>query len=263
MAEPHGATGHPIAMLDEKIDLCGSGGDAGLCRQRGEQLAELLLGRIADVDLVGNSPEEGFIHQFARFEVRRKNHELIEGHLNLAAAPHGQKIVTLFERHDPPVQQLGWRDPLAAKIVDDENAAIALQLQRRLADAACAVRADFEAFQGQFAPDDNRGPPDAHPPRVDFLVLDDAAAIDHWQLDVHRRIVKSNDLAKRVERPRDPNAHPVRLRDPFGDAAFSIAGTAVQKQSFAGTDRSADFLQHGIAKIEIAESFGDLCGLHF
>ena len=50
-----------------------------------EQLAELLLARIADLDLVGNPPQEGLVDQVARFQVRGKDHQLVEGHLQLLA----------------------------------------------------------------------------------------------------------------------------------------------------------------------------------
>ena len=54
--------------------------------------------------------------------------ELLEGHLNLLAVRQIQKIVALFERHDPAIQKLIDAHLLPPEVVDDERAAVALEL---------------------------------------------------------------------------------------------------------------------------------------
>ena len=74
----------------------------------------------------------------------------------------------LFQGQNPAVQQIVDLHPLAAEVVDHQRAAIALHLQRRLADAGRRVQRHLERVQGQFAADDQRRPADADPTLVDL-----------------------------------------------------------------------------------------------
>ena len=111
-----------------------------------------------------------------RLQVRREDDQLLERHLDLLARRQREEIVPVFQRNDPAVQQLGRLDPLAAEVVDQQAAAIALHLQRRFADIAERVVADFQAVHRQFAADDDGGPANLHPAavvcRANFTMLD-------------------------------------------------------------------------------------------
>ena len=100
-----------------------------------EQLAEFLFGRIEDFDLVGDAAQKGVVDQFLRLQVRGKDDQLIEGDLNLLAAGEIEKIAAFFQRHDPAVEQFVGAHPLPAKIVDDQDAAVAFELHGSLVDA--------------------------------------------------------------------------------------------------------------------------------
>ncbi len=153
------------------VDRLAPIGDAELLAHQLEQPVELVLGRVDHLDLVGDAPQERLVDQFPRLEVRREHHELIEGHQDLLAVRQAEKIAALFQRHDPTVQQLVDAHPLAAEIVDHQRAAVALQLQRRLADAGRGVGGHVELRHRQFAAGDDRGPADANPAFVDLPLI--------------------------------------------------------------------------------------------
>ena len=62
--------------------------------------------------------------------------------MDLLAIWQIQIINSVFQRHDPSVEQLVDLDALAAKVVDDERAAIALQLDGRFADSGLPFQDD-------------------------------------------------------------------------------------------------------------------------
>src|SRR4029079_7541878 len=96
-----------------------------------EQNMELLRTRITDLDLVWNAAEECLINQFFRLKVRRKDNQLLERHLNLFAVGQREEVMPMFKRDNPAIQELIGRDSLAAEVIEQETAAVALHLQRR------------------------------------------------------------------------------------------------------------------------------------
>ena len=58
-----------------------------------------------------------------------------------------QKIVFVFQRYDPAVQQFLRRYSLSAKVVDEQTTAIALELQWCFAGVAARVVADFQIVE--------------------------------------------------------------------------------------------------------------------
>ena len=51
---------------------------------------------------------------------------------NLPPGVQRQVVHPLLERHDPAVEQVAGRHPLAAEVVHDEHAAVGLHLERGL-----------------------------------------------------------------------------------------------------------------------------------
>ncbi len=84
-------------------------------------------------------------------EVGREDHKRIEGHLELLARLQRQDIVTHLHRNDPAVDDFLRRLRLAAEIVDDEDAARRLELQRRLIGAGDRVVLEIEHVERQLA----------------------------------------------------------------------------------------------------------------
>ena len=168
MAEAERPVGLLVVRGDQIVDRLAAIGHAQLRAHHLEQPAELVLARVDDLDLVGNAPQERLVDQFARLEVRREDHQLVEGHLDLLAVGQVEEVVAFLQRHDPAVQQLVDPHPLAAEVVDHQRAAVALQLQRRLADAGRGVDRHFQLRHGQLAAGDDRRPADADPALVDL-----------------------------------------------------------------------------------------------
>src|SRR5262245_24976204 len=76
-------------------------------------------------------------------------------------------IDAVLEWIDPAVEQLPRFDALAAEIVEQEGAAVRLQMQRRFVVAAALAIGEIESLQGQIATDDDEGTPHAYPPAID------------------------------------------------------------------------------------------------
>ena len=108
--------------------------EAEMVAHEHEQFSELPFRRIGDFDLVRYAAQEGVVDQISRFQVGGEDDELIEGDLQFAAVGQVEEVVTLFERNDPPVEQLIDAHPLPAEVVDDERAAVGLELQGGFTD---------------------------------------------------------------------------------------------------------------------------------
>ena len=72
-----------------------------------------------------------------------------KGHGEFLARLQRKDIAAFFQRHDPAVDQLLRRFGLTAKVVDDEDAARGLQLQRRLIGARGGVVGQVQHVQRQ------------------------------------------------------------------------------------------------------------------
>ena len=200
MAVSHRPAWLAIVFVDQVLKWRAARLDFHRRGQSQKQLAELLFRGAADVDLVGNAPQKGLVNQVAGLQVRGKNDELVERHANLPPAGQIEIVVALFQRHDPAVEQRGGGHLLPAKIVDDQRAAIAFQLQRRLGDSRCGIGRDFQIVQDKLAADDDRRPADADPATVDFFLVDQSLARGQRQLDVTARIENADDLAPCADR---------------------------------------------------------------
>ena len=79
---------------------------------------------------------------------RLEDDELIEGDLDFFAVRQVEKIDPLFQRHDPAIEQRVGAHFLAAEVVDDQRATVALELQRGFADARRAIERHLQAVHG-------------------------------------------------------------------------------------------------------------------
>ena len=128
-----------------------------------EDARELLDRRILDVNLVRDPAQERFVGQRRRIEVRREDGQHVERHLKLLAGVQRQVVDAALERHDPAVQQVLRTHPLAAEVVDQEDAAVGLQLQRRLVELRQRVERQVEHVERELAADHHDRTADAHP----------------------------------------------------------------------------------------------------
>ena len=56
--------------------------DVELVRRELHQVTEFLLGRVYDIEFVGNTPQESVINEIPRFKVGGEDYELIKRYLN-------------------------------------------------------------------------------------------------------------------------------------------------------------------------------------
>ena len=90
----------------------------------------------------------------------------LNGVSNLRPGVQRQEVDPALERHDPAVQQVARRNPLAAEVVDDEHAAVGLQLDRRLVELGDRVERQVQHLERQLAADHDHRPPDLLPPLI-------------------------------------------------------------------------------------------------
>ena len=70
---------------------------------------------------------------------------------------------------------------------------------------------------------DDRRPPDADPPFVDFAVVIQSATRRERRFLVVHRVEQADDLAVNADRPWNPDFPPEGGGDPLGDAGLSVA----------------------------------------
>src|SRR5947209_3054829 len=116
-----------------------------------EDLVVLLDRRRLDADLVADAAEERLVDEVGRVEVRREDDEHVEWDLDLLAGVQREVVDTLLERDDPPVEEVLRRDALPAKVIDHEDAAVRLHLERRLVELRGLVVDEVERLERQLA----------------------------------------------------------------------------------------------------------------
>src|SRR5689334_7112109 len=102
---------------------------------RGEPLkdaVEFLPGRPLHLDLVGYPPQKRPIHQVRWIKVGREDDQLLERNLDRLAGMELQKVDPVFQWNNPAVEQCRWRHDLPAEVIDQQTAAIGLDVKRRL-----------------------------------------------------------------------------------------------------------------------------------
>src|SRR5436190_8978884 len=90
-------------------------------------------------------------------KVCREDEEAFEGHRNLAALLKVQVVDLAFHRENPAVQHFGWRDFLPAKVIDEIDAVVSFELERRVVDPAGLIEAEVETFEREFATSSDEG----------------------------------------------------------------------------------------------------------
>ena len=91
----------------------------------------------------------------------------LNGISNLRPGVQRQEVDAALERHDPAVQQVARRNALAAEVVDDEHAAVGLQLDRRFVELRDRVERQVEHLERQLAADDDHRPADLLPAAIE------------------------------------------------------------------------------------------------
>src|SRR6185436_14306455 len=96
------------------------------------------------VNLVVDTPQEGFVGQVGGLQVGGEDHHQLERDLKLASVPQREVIDAPVQRNDPAVQQVARRHELAPAVVDQQNAVVGFHLERRRVDARRLVQAQLQ-----------------------------------------------------------------------------------------------------------------------
>src|SRR5262245_59985206 len=97
-----------------------------------------------------DAPQLGGVHQLLWRKVRCKYYQLVEQQRKLFSRVVRQIVDFSFQGEDPAVEQLVRAHALAAEVVDDEDAADRLHLQRRLVVFRMRIKIEIEHLEGQF-----------------------------------------------------------------------------------------------------------------
>ena len=209
-----------------------------------EDARELLNRRVVDGDLVGNTAQERFVGQRRGVEVGGKDDEDVERDLEFLAGVQREVIDAAFERHDPPIEQVLGPDTLAPEIVDQQDAAVGLELERRLVELRRRVERQIQHVERELAAGDDDGPADADPAAIARRRGDeDRLVVRLVQLLVVDRIEHGDDVAVHVDRVRHVHLAADRAAEPLGDHRLAVPGLSVQKQGLVRVDGGPELLE--------------------
>ena len=166
-----------------------------------------------------------------------------------------QKIDAAFERHDPAVEQSLGRDDLPPEIVDDEDAAQRLDMQRRFVEFRLRVEAQIEHFQRELAARHDEGPPAGNPALVEIVAAQRTrpCRIGVRNLFVRALVEQLDDLAFDLDAIGDVDHVAEHIADLLGHRCLAVAGRTVEQDGAAGIDGGADLLHEIFRDDHLAE----------
>ena len=151
MAVSHFATAFFVIDFDQVIHGLVLIFDSPLNGLLFQEFPKIAFRRVAHVDFVGNSSQKRLVDQFLRLEISGKHNQLIHRKLESAAVVELENIVAFLQGYNPAVENIGGCYSLPPKVVDDQCAAVAFQLDGRFADAGRGVRVNLEVVEREFA----------------------------------------------------------------------------------------------------------------
>ncbi len=113
--------------------------------------------------------------------------------------------------------------------------------------------ADFEVVHRQFAADHDRGPTDANPAPVDFLMIQQAGGVFQRHFLVAVRVEEADDFAIDADATGNPDIVAERPRDALGDARLAVSGGPEQEQTAAGIDGRPEAAKHRLVDQQVFE----------
>ena len=210
-----------------------------------EDLRELLRRGVLRVDLVRDPPQEGFVGERLRIQVRGEHDQDVERDFELLARVQRQVVDAAFERDDPPVEQVARADALPPEVVDEEDAAVRFELKRRLVELRDVVEAQVQHLERQLSADGHDRTLDSHPPAIAGRGLDDRrpALLGHVQRLMVDRIEHGDDLPVDVDRVRHEHVAAERPAYSVGEHGLSIARRAVKEDRLSGVHRRTELVE--------------------
>ena len=123
---------------------------------------EFGIGR-AEEHSISHAAQQGWRHHDIGIKVGRDHQHLPERYFQLLAGSQGQVIYFVFQGNDPSIQKLVRFHGLTPAIIQQERAAVGLQVQRRLMVTEPGIITEIQVFESEFAADHNERAFDAHP----------------------------------------------------------------------------------------------------
>ncbi len=216
-------------------------GQAALEALAPKHFLKLRRARIAQAQLEADAPEERFVSQIRRLQIRREYEHLLERHFHPLAGDQGQVVHALLERDNPAVEQVRGPHLLAAEVVDQHDSAVGFQLQRRLVEPAPGTPQQIQSAERQLAASSDKRAMHLHPPLIQAR---------------YRRLTTHRPVDERVEHFDNGPVHFDRVgqvdriaqhaRDALGHGRFAVARCAEQEQRRAGLDRWTNAVAHHV-----------------
>src|SRR4029434_10803622 len=144
----------PEDIIEMFRAVCETAGLNELLENRGVHFS---VGRI-DIETIAHAAQERIVNQITGVEIGGENQKLLERHFDFLARMQCEIVDASLERDDPTVQEIMKINPLSAKIVNDERAAIRFHLKRRFIKAYRRAVYQIHRFDRHFAADDNDRP---------------------------------------------------------------------------------------------------------
>ena len=179
-----------------------------------------------------------------------------KGDLDLLARGKGEEVVAAFEGNDPTVEEFGRFDALSAKVVDEEATAVALHLQRGLADVAVGIVAYFEVVHGEFAANDDGGAADFDPAAV--VVAGDEVGLAVVGGLVVGGVVDFDHLSVFDDGMGDPDFLTEAHGDATGEGGLAVPRSAVEEEAGSGIDGGAHTFEEGRVDGDVLEGLSEL-----
>src|SRR5437762_9159754 len=209
-----------------------------------EDLVVLLDRRSLDPDLVTDAPEERLVDEVGRVEVRREDDEHVERDLDLLTGVQREVVDALLERHDPSVEEVLGRDPLPAEVVDHEDPAVRLHLERRLVELRHLVVDEVERLERELPAGHHDRPLRNDPAVIEAQPLGDdrveGDAVIHLVVDLH-------DLLVDLDRVRQHDVALHERREDLGDRRLAVAWRPEQEDRLPRVHRGTK-LGEGLAR---------------
>src|SRR5206468_1319507 len=105
---------------------------------------------------------------------------------------------------------------------------------------------------------DNRGPTNAHPTKVDFLLS--FFRLGQRRQRVDRGIVDADDLAPNADRAGNPEIGAKRVDHPLRNARLAVARVAIEKQGGSGLEGLTQLREQSPADYQVGEGLSQPVG---
>ena len=124
-----------------------------------------------DLHLVEDAAEKRDVGQLLDGDVGPEKVLGVEGDRQLLAGAQGQGVPAALQRDQKTGQHVPGRDLLPAQVVDDQHAALGLDVRRRLVEAHLRIVGDVKGVLGHLGSQDDGRTPDQHPAPVHLGVF--------------------------------------------------------------------------------------------